>query len=159
PFSLNRAASGVAVTVKLPDGRELSEPDVRVEDLLVVGLGDSFASGDSNPDRPVTFSAIRQMVYDPVNANYREDIATRSLRTAPKKDSETFDLASSDHKFDPKSLPRRYMDDEAKGLIHRPTSREFLESFERSAAQWMSADCHRSQYGYPFRVALQLALE
>ena len=26
-------------------------------------------------------------------------------------------------------------------------------------AQRLSADCHRSQYGYPFRVSLGLALE
>src|SRR5262249_32099202 len=62
PFALDPATSGVSVKVRLPDGRELSEPNVTVEDLLVVGLGDSFASGDSNPDRPVTFSAVREMV-------------------------------------------------------------------------------------------------
>ena len=65
PYSLDRANSGVAVTVKLPDGRELAEPDVVVEDIFIVALGDSFASGESNPDRPVQFSAAREMVYDP----------------------------------------------------------------------------------------------
>jgi len=51
--------------VKLPDGRELVDRDVVVEDLFIVALGDSFASGESNPDRPVQFSATREMVYDP----------------------------------------------------------------------------------------------
>lgn len=158
PFSLNRANSGVAVTVRLPDGRDLADPDVTVEDLLVVGLGDSFASGDSNPDRPVTFSASRQMVYDPVNSNAREEMAMRSMKPATAK-SEVFDLASTDEKFDPKSLPKRLMEDEERGLIYKPSSREFLEAFDRRAAQWMSADCHRSQYGYQFRVGMELALE
>src|SRR5215470_5416500 len=102
PYSTHRANSGVAVKVKLPNGRELEEQDVTVEDLLVVGLGDSFASGDSNPDRPVSFSASRQMVYDPVNFNTREEMAMRSYkRAAPKK--EEFDLASADDAADPKA--------------------------------------------------------
>ena len=47
------------------EGLELAEPEVVVEDLLIVALGDSFASGESNPDRPVQFSAGREMVYEP----------------------------------------------------------------------------------------------
>jgi hypothetical protein len=50
PYALDRTQSGVSVTVKLPDGRELTEPEVVVEDLFIVALGDSFASGESNPD-------------------------------------------------------------------------------------------------------------
>ena len=55
PFSLNRALSGVSVSVRTHNGRQLAEPNVVVEDLLVVGFGDSFASGESNPDKPVVF--------------------------------------------------------------------------------------------------------
>src|SRR5271166_1280348 len=65
PYAVERAQSGVAVAVKLPDGRELTDQEVVVEDLFIVALGDSFASGESNPDRPVQFSADREMVYDP----------------------------------------------------------------------------------------------
>jgi lysophospholipase L1-like esterase len=143
PYSTQRAHSGVAVKVKLPNGRELEEADVTVEDLLVVGLGDSFASGDSNPDRPVTFSATRQMVYDPVNTDVREDVATRSMKPTTAKGG----------------MIKRLLEDEERGLIYKPTSREFLEAFEKRSAQWMSADCHRSQYGYQFRVGMELALE
>jgi hypothetical protein len=158
PYSVTRANSGASVKVKLPDGRELEDADVTVEDLLVVGLGDSFASGDSNPDKPVTFSAARQMVYDPVNADAREEMAMRSMKPAAKT-GDMFGLASSDEKFDPKSLPKRLLEDEEHGLIYKPTSREFLEAFQHRQAQWMSADCHRSQYGYQFRVGMELALE
>src|SRR5215813_6222716 len=38
-------------------------------------------------------------------------------------------------------------------------SPEFVAAFEKASARWLSRDCHRSQYGYPFRVALELALE
>ncbi len=152
PFSLDREKSGVTVTVRLPDGRQLAEPDVAVEDVFLVALGDSFASGESNPDRPVTFSAGREMVYDPVNT--REELAARPLKEAPK-----YGLASGEEKLDPKSLPKRLMEDEEHGRILSPASREFAAAFGKRGARWLSADCHRSQYGYPFRVGMQLTLE
>ncbi len=156
PYSLDRNASGVSVKVQLPNGSVLADPDVIVEDLLVVALGDSFASGESNPDRPVTFSAARQMLYDPVNvvSSNRDNLATRSL---DKKES-SYGLASADD-FNPKALPKRLMEDEEKGFLYGPTTREFLDAFNKARAQWLSADCHRSQYGYPFRVSMGLALE
>src|SRR2546423_12840023 len=75
PYALDRANSGVSVTVSLPDGRELTEPEAVVEDLFIVALGDSFASGESNPDRPVQFSAGREMVNEP--ALLRAGLASR----------------------------------------------------------------------------------
>jgi hypothetical protein len=155
PYSTDHSRSGVTVTVKLPDGRTFADPNVTVEDLLVVALGDSFASGESNPDRPVTFSAARQMTYDPV-ATREDQVATRSLKP---KEQPAYGLASGDSALDPKTLPRRLLDDEEKGVQYKLGSREFAEAFERRHARWVSADCHRSQYGYPFRVAMQLALE
>jgi len=151
PYALDRAVSGVAVSVKLPDGSELSEPEVVVEDLLIAALGDSFASGESNPDRPVTFSASREMLYDP--SLLREDVAVRQ-----KKGASVYSIASGNDP-DPRVLPRRRIEDEDKDIIYKLTSREFLAAFEQGSARWLSADCHRSQYGYPFRVGLQLTLE
>ena len=155
PYSLDRNLSGVFVKVRLPNGTELADPDVVVQDLFVVALGDSFASGESNPDRPVTFSAARQMLYDPtiMTAN-RDNLASRNL---DKKES-NYGLASADD-FNPKALPKRLMQDEEKGLEYGATSTEFLDAFNKARAQWLSADCHRSQYGYPFRVSMGLALE
>src|SRR4030095_12210639 len=152
PFAQDRKASGVSGKVKLPNERELTE-DVVVEDLFIVSLGYSFASGESNPDRPVTFSATREMTYDRLMT--RDDQgATRSIKEPPK-----YGVASFADPIDYKTLPRRKLEDEEKGLIFRPTSREFVGAFEKRAAQWLSADCHRSQYGYPVRVALSLAME
>jgi hypothetical protein len=161
PFSLDHASSGVSVSVKLPDGRELAERDVVVEDLFIVAFGDSFASGESNPDRPVQFSADRQMVYDP--KLLRDEVAYRGLddekkpalgSTAPR-----FGLASTENQYDPKVMPRRYMEDEANDRFNKLDSPEFRSAFEKASAGWLSRDCHRSQYGYPFRVGIELALE
>jgi len=155
PYALERANSGVSVTVKLPDGRELAEQEVAVEDLFIVALGDSFASGESNPDKPVQFSAEREMLYDPTIMR-GEGVASR----APAKDVQpSFGLASGDDQYDPKVLPRRFMDDEAAERFNKLSSPEFQAAFDKAAARWLSRDCHRSQYGYPFRVAIELALE
>ncbi len=44
-------------------GREVASVDLRVRDLLVVGMGDSIASGEGNPDVPVRFSRDRSASY------------------------------------------------------------------------------------------------
>ena len=108
PYSLDKAQSGVSVSVMLPDGRQLAEHDVVVEDLFVVALGDSFASGESNPDRPVQFSPSRQMVYDP--KLLRDEVAAAE----PQKNQAApgFGLASGDDQVNPKVLPRRLLEDE-----------------------------------------------
>ena len=154
PYSPDAKVSGGEVKVKLPDGREFAET-IAVQDVLVVAMGDSFMSGESNPDRPVTFSQSREMVYDPTMASDRDRMAAVKQ---PAKAS-TFGLASADDQFDVKSLPRRRMEDEDKGLIYGPSSAEFLKAFNKGGAQWLSADCHRSQYGYPFRVGIEMTLE
>lgn len=56
--------SGVTVTVH-SHGRAIASTEIRVTDLLVVGLGDSYASGDGNPDRPVRFDDHRVASYGP----------------------------------------------------------------------------------------------
>jgi lysophospholipase L1-like esterase len=152
PYSMDRTRSGVAVTVKLPDGSELSDSEVVVDDVFIVALGDSFASGESNPDRPVTFSAVRETLYDP--QMQRDELAARKPHAEP-----AYGVAAADPAVNPKVLPRRLLADEEKQLYFKAGSREFRDSFEQRSARWFSADCHRSQYGYPFRVGIQLALE
>lgn len=44
-------------------GREIAAAIAKVDDLLVVGMGDSFASGEGNPDVPVRFSRERRADY------------------------------------------------------------------------------------------------
>jgi len=61
--------SGPGVDLPYPGGAEISVNVVgeapiitaaRVADLLIAGLGDSFASGEGNPNRPVAFSETRR---------------------------------------------------------------------------------------------------
>jgi hypothetical protein len=50
----------VAVSV---GGVKIAEAPIRVTDLLIVGIGDSFAAGEGNPDVPVRFSRERAADY------------------------------------------------------------------------------------------------
>lgn len=54
--------AGLTLSVEI-DGREVSEEDVRVRDIFIVGMGDSFGSGEGNPDVPVRFSRERVADY------------------------------------------------------------------------------------------------
>jgi hypothetical protein len=53
---------GAAIMVEIA-GRPVAQADVKVRDLLVAGMGDSFASGEGNPDGPVRFSRERTAAY------------------------------------------------------------------------------------------------
>lgn len=53
---------GARITVEI-GGREVAATDARVRDLFIVGMGDSFASGEGNPDLPVRFSRERAVNY------------------------------------------------------------------------------------------------
>ena len=53
---------GASVSVEI-GGRTVATTQVRVRDLLVVGMGDSIASGEGNPDIPVRFSRERDASY------------------------------------------------------------------------------------------------
>jgi hypothetical protein len=156
PYARDAAVSGVSVAVMLPNGTQFSERNVVVEDIFVVALGDSFASGESNPDKPVQFSPSREMVYDPT---LLQDEVARGGPQPEIPHVRGFGLSSSDPQVNPKVLPRRLMEDELAERFLRLSSPEFRTYFDRAQAQWLSNDCHRSQYGYPVRVGLQLALE
>jgi lysophospholipase L1-like esterase len=56
---------GAIVSVEI-GGLEVAKADVKVRDILVVGMGDSFASGDGNPDVAVRFSRKRSADYSTV---------------------------------------------------------------------------------------------
>ena len=61
--------SGAWVTVEI-GGRQIAEIAVQITDLFIVGMGDSFASGEGNPDVPVRFSPDRAADYDATLAGY-----------------------------------------------------------------------------------------
>jgi lysophospholipase L1-like esterase len=54
--------AGAAVTLTV-GGNLVATLPIKVVDLLVVGLGDSFGSGEGNPDKPVSFMRGRTVDY------------------------------------------------------------------------------------------------
>lgn len=89
--------SGEGVALPYPAGAEISVnvvgeapiiTEARVKDLLIAGLGDSFASGEGNPNRPVAFSETRRFRnFYPLrrqndaggNAQWTDELCHRSL--------------------------------------------------------------------------------
>lgn len=53
---------GAVIEVEV-GGRKVAVARAKVEDLFIVGMGDSFASGEGNPDVPVRFSRERSADY------------------------------------------------------------------------------------------------
>jgi len=53
---------GLSVSVEI-GGREVAATEIKVRDIFVVGVGDSFGSGEGNPDVPVRFSPERTVTY------------------------------------------------------------------------------------------------
>jgi len=104
--------------------------EIAVRDYLIAGLGDSIASGEGNPDRPVALAddgfCFRQFgglagtqYFRPGRAGYKGD----------------------------KSCEVSHADPNA------------MDAWSRLAARWQNAACHRSLYSYQLRTALALAVE
>jgi lysophospholipase L1-like esterase len=53
---------GTVVSVQI-GGIEVAKADIKVRDILIAGMGDSFASGEGNPDLAVRFSRERTADY------------------------------------------------------------------------------------------------
>lgn len=79
PFEPDRpeAQQGIAVTVTLPDQTTI-ETRIAVRDRLVVGIGDSFSSGEGNPDSPVEID--RQSQRANLNKAFVYDETTQRIK-------------------------------------------------------------------------------
>ncbi len=75
------AQRGVAVSVTPPDGVTISHPPVWVRDRLVVGIGDSFSSGEGNPDTPVEIDPFSRRAG--LNISYTYDPQEQAIRSTP----------------------------------------------------------------------------
>jgi hypothetical protein len=139
------AECGAPVRTRMPYGKptavtvDIANPggpvrravaDIAVRDLLIAGLGDSIASGDGNPDRPVALS----------------DEGFCFRRFASAGSAEYFRPGRSGFSGD------KACDGDSSAGNDRP-------EWARLSARWMSAACHRSLYGYQLRAALALAIE
>jgi hypothetical protein len=104
--------------------------DIAVRDLLIAGLGDSIASGDGNPDRPVALA----------------DDGFCFRRFSPGGKAEYFRPGRAHFSGD------RACDGDTGGSDDRT-------GWARLSAHWMNGACHRSLYGYQLRAALALAVQ
>lgn len=115
---------GVELTVSLPDGGGSASERIEVTDLMVVGLGDSFSSGEGNPEIPVRF---RDSDFPVGQAN-----VLRQDRTRP------------DRPYNPNfGVPWREADAAARWLDRR-CHRSIYSYQARTALQLAIADPHRS---------------
>jgi len=72
---------GAAVSVSI-GGNELASAKIAVKDILIAAMGDSFGSGEGNPDIPVRFSRERSADY---GKSTDEDLTGFPARVGPWK--------------------------------------------------------------------------
>ena len=122
-----------SVGVTAPDGGiQQATTEIVVRDLLIAGLGDSIAAGEGNPDKPVALSDIGFCFRD-----FLGGAGSQYYR------------------------PGRagFSGDKTCGAAATETKTDALKEWQRHAAGWLNAPCHRSLYGYQMRAALALAVE
>jgi len=73
---------GTTVDVEI-GGRRVARTTIKVTDLLIVGMGDSFASGEGNPDLPVRFSRERTLDYGNGDKEEHENLSGYPVRIGP----------------------------------------------------------------------------
>ena len=73
---------GAKVTVEI-GGTEVARTDIKVKDILIAAMGDSFGSGEGNPDIPVRFSRERSIDYG--KAEKSPDLVGYPARVGPWK--------------------------------------------------------------------------
>jgi lysophospholipase L1-like esterase len=120
----------VTVDAAAADGTtQHARTEILVRDLLIAGLGDSIASGEGNPDRPIALSdegfcfrrflaGVRSEYFRPGRAGYRGNKSCETTGAGGGADRD----------------------------------------WQTHAARWLSAACHRSLYSYQLRTALALAI-
>ena len=105
--------------------------EIRVQDLLIAGLGDSIAAGEGNPDRPVALAdegfCFRRFLGSSSNEYFRP---SRAGYKGNKACDDSPGASAADN-----------------------------ADWTRNSARWASAACHRSLYSYQTRTALALAVE
>lgn len=121
-------AAEVAIDIPYPRGARVaavsqggpsSEVDIKVRDLLIVSMGDSFASGEGNPDKPVRFTRGRVVNYGAEPTS----MEGWSLAGYPAREGATTDQGTSE---------QRYASGSA-GWLHRGCHRSLYSQHVRMA--------------------------
>jgi hypothetical protein len=103
---------------------------IDVRDVLIAGLGDSIASGEGDPDRPVALAD--------------DGFCFRNFIATGRKDY---------------FRPGRVGFEGDKACDAGQGANSSIADWARLSARWMSSACHRSLYSYQVRAALGLAVE
>jgi hypothetical protein len=142
-------------------------PVVQVMDLLIVGLGDSFGSGEGNPDSPIRLTPRVFNNYEAYQTTYEGDARDWCLTLAKGGKNVSVAEASCGKRAIHYPLggyparegaPSSYTEDSS---AYYNTREDYFVSdpFTKGRSAWLSDACHRSLYSHQLRVALQLALE
>lgn len=76
--------AGTSLSVLLPDGATIKAQDlVRVDDVVVLGLGDSYGSGEGNPDYPAKYALPNGLEWKRVVGSGRNWITKAGLLSSP----------------------------------------------------------------------------
>lgn len=119
----------VEVTVAKSGSSKTAHSYIAVRDRLVVGLGDSFSSGEGNPDIPARMKQGDRS--DGIDIG--RGVKSKKLK-ANGLDYEIMARRSKNWSVPERVTPSAY-------------------------ARWLDRNCHRSMYSYHMRTALQLAVE
>lgn len=147
PFEPNKNGISESTLIKVRvKGSQKSNRNAKtrisVRDLLVVGMGDSYSSGEGNPDVPVIMAKFPSNTDNHGiihNADSLDPLAYIKNRTQLIK-------ARNLQYY---KLPKKKF---VSGVVaHRQN--------KNNPAKWLDRNCHRSMYSYHTRAALQLALE
>src|SRR5262249_52227153 len=124
-------ATAVSVTARSDSGASVQASiTVAPRDVLIVGLGDSTASGEANPTKPVA-----------LNDN------GFCFRRVLLRDRDRF------------FLPGRARANVVADCPLPGENRDQRDEWEAANAEWQFAPCHLSLYSYQARTALELAIE
>lgn len=124
--------------------------------VRIAGIGDSIASGEGNPDKPVNFANTPENE-NAIRANicFMRSEALRDNDNTP--DGETHDyFRPARTKFNGDgNCERTPLNDHNRNSQLAQVKQAYLSNH----AHWLSAACHRSLYGNQMRSALQVAIE
>lgn len=112
-----------------PDGSQQATTQIAVRDIFIAGLGDSIASGEGNPDRAIALADDGFCF-----RSYLTNVSGQFYRPnrAGWKGSRACEASDGGNA---------------------------LATWQRSAALWFNAACHRSLYSYQTRAAIALAVQ
>lgn len=123
-------ATTATVDVSSADAPQRITAQIEVRDIFIAGLGDSIASGEGNPDKPVALSddgfCFQSYLGGPANQYFR---------------------------------PGRANFKGARACEGGDTSGSGLRAWQLLGAQWFNPACHRSLYSYQTRAAIALAAQ